>query len=147
MSEIEYRADERLTRDEYVAFLHTSDLGSMYPRKEFDARVERLLANTDVTVTARRDGTLVGVALGITDHVYFMFLTDLGVAREFQRRGIGRTLVTRAHAAAGGPADITLVTWANRAALPVYASLGIVPQSGLVAVEATDWELFDVRAL
>ncbi len=144
MVEIAYRSDERLSSIEYISFLRTSDLGSMYPRKGFEERIDRLLANVDVTVTARARDKLVGVCMGITDFAYFLFLTDLGVSRAYERRGIGRSLVAKAHEAAGGAEDITVVTWANRKAMPMYASCGIVPHEGLIGKEAT-WELFDAR--
>jgi ribosomal protein S18 acetylase RimI-like enzyme len=83
--------------------------------------------------------------MGITDHAYFLFLTDLGVSRDYERRGIGRSLVTKAHEAVGGTKDITIITWANRAAMPLYAACGIVPQEGLIGKEATNGDLFDVR--
>jgi len=143
--DVEYRSDERLSPQEYLSFLKTSQLGSMYPRKDFGNRIARLLANAGVTITARQGGTLVGVCLGITDHAYFLFLTDLGVSRDHQRRGIGRALVERAREAAGGAEDITVVSWANAQAAALFAGLGIVPQAGLVGAEGTQWGLFDVR--
>ncbi len=113
MGEVTYSSDERLSSSEYISFLRTTNLGTMYPKKNFENRIMRLLANAEVTITARDDKTLVGVCLGITDHSYFLFLTDLGVSRNYERRGIGRSLVTKAHESAGGAEDITVVTWAN----------------------------------
>ena len=147
MDEIDYRSDERLSQPEYISFLRTSNLGSMYPRKNFEERIERMLANAGVTITARHGETLVGVCIGITDHTYFLCLTDLGVSREYERRGIGRSLVTKAHEAVGGAKDITIITWANRKAMPLYAACGIVPQEGLIGKGGTEWDLFDVRNL
>ncbi len=145
MDEIVYKSDERLSPLEYISFLRTSDLGSMYPTKNFEERIERLLSNVGITIAARHGESLIGVCMGITDHAYFLFLTDLGVSRDYERRGIGRSLVTKAHEAAGGAKDITFVTWANHRALPLYAACGIVPHEGLVGKEATDGDLFDVR--
>ncbi|MCP3903526.1 MAG: hypothetical protein GY715_07800 [Planctomycetes bacterium] len=81
MDQIHYRSDERLSPLEYIAFLRTSNLGSMYPRME----------------------------------------------------------------AAGGDEDITVTSWANRKAMPLYAACGMTPQEGLIGKEATGWDLFDVR--
>lgn len=108
---IHYSASDRLEAPEYVAFLKRSDLGSEYPRKDFSARIATLLERTDVCVTARSEsGLLVGVCLGLTDFAYFLFLTDLGVDREFVRQGIGKRLVGLAHEVAGGEADISVIT-------------------------------------
>jgi GNAT superfamily N-acetyltransferase len=62
------------------------------------------------------------------------------------RRGIGRRLVRLAHDAAGGPADICAVTWANRAALPFYAACGYERIDHAVGKHATDWDLFRVES-
>ncbi|MHC5012147.1 MAG: GNAT family N-acetyltransferase, partial [Planctomycetota bacterium] len=95
---ITYDTAERPSAAEYVAFLSRTELGSMYPRKAFRARIESLLENVDICVTARTsDRTLVGVCLGLTDFAYFLYLTDLGVDRDHLRRGIGRRLVRLAH--------------------------------------------------
>ena len=147
MGEITYRSDERLSPSEYISFLQTTDLGTMYPKKNFKDRIRRLLASVEITITARDGDTLVGVCLGITDHAYFLFLTDLGVSRDYERRGIGRSLVAKAHEVAGGKEDIAVVTWANLKAMSLYTACGFVPKKGLVAKEATKWELFDVRDL
>lgn len=45
---------------------------------------------------------LVGVLFGLTDYAYWLYITDLGVDREFTRQGIGRRLMQTAHQLAGG---------------------------------------------
>jgi len=142
---IRYSTVERLEPSEYVAFLARSDLGSQYPRKAFASRIAALLKNADLCVTARTgEGLLVGVCLGLTDFAYFCFLSDLGVDREFERRGIGRELVRRAHEAAGGEADISMLTWANARVAPFYASCGLRRLDWALGRDATDWQLFRV---
>ena len=142
---ISYSSSERLQPNEYVEFLRRSDLGTEYPRKEFRARIATLLQRADICITARSDsGTLVGVCLGLTDFAYFLFLTDLGVDRKFVRQGIGAALVRMAHEAAGGEADISVITWANRSAAPFYEACGMSRLEWAVGKHATDWELFNV---
>lgn len=110
----------------------------MYPEKDFEQRIARLLQHTGIVVTARHRAELVGVCLGVTDHAYFLFITDIGVVRGFERMGIGRQLLRQAHEAAGGAHDITIVTWSNASAMPFYAACGLLPQEGLVGREAPD---------
>jgi len=88
----------------------------------------------------------VGVCLGLTDFAYFCFLSDLGVDREYERRGIGRELVRRAHEAAGGEADISMLTWANARVAPFYESCGLRRLDWALGRDATDWQLFRVDA-
>ena len=56
---------ERLTPEEYIDFLKRTDLGSQYPQERFEARIERLLKNASISLSARNpEGLLVGVLLG-----------------------------------------------------------------------------------
>jgi GNAT superfamily N-acetyltransferase len=135
---ISYRSGEQIGLEEYLGFLQRSDLGSLYPEKRFTRRVERLLETASIVVAARRGSKLVGVCLGVTDFAYFLFVTDLGVDRDYCRKGIGRHLLETAIEAAGGPDDITAVTWSNEKALPFYAACGWKPRAGLVAKHARE---------
>jgi ribosomal protein S18 acetylase RimI-like enzyme len=142
---IRYSADDRLTPQEYIRFLATSELGREYPRKDFESRIATLLREADICITARDGDRLVGACLGVTDFAYFLFLTDLGVSRGCERRGIGSMLVRMAHEAAGGPGDISMITWANADASPFYKACGFTGVAHAVAKHATDWELFRVE--
>jgi GNAT superfamily N-acetyltransferase len=136
---IRYAVGEPPTVAEYVEFLRHSDLGAMYPKRDFETRIGRVLSNVKISVTARDDGgRLVGVCFGITDFAYFLFLTDLGVARDHLRKGIGARMVAMAHEAAGGERDIHMITWANGKAMPFYESCGMRAAAGLVAKHALD---------
>ncbi|HLO98222.1 MAG TPA: GNAT family N-acetyltransferase [Fimbriimonas sp.] len=137
---------ERLTAEEYIDFLKRTDLGSQYPKQGFEERIPKLLKNVDLSITARTsDGKLVGVCLGLTDFVYFLFLTDLGVDRDYIKQGIGSSLVKRAHQLAGGEANITITTISNDLAIDFYSKLGMKTQPDLVVKFCTDWEDFIVE--
>jgi len=43
---------------EYIEFLKISELGRMYPKKNFNQRIRRLLRNADVFITAREENRL-----------------------------------------------------------------------------------------
>jgi GNAT superfamily N-acetyltransferase len=142
---ITYRDSDTLEYDEYVDFLKRTDLGSQYPRQRFEERIPQLLKNIDICITARNaDGMLVGICFGVTDFVYFLFLTDLGVDRDYARQGIGKRLVEMAVEKAGGPDDITVTTISNHKAIPFYASLGIKNDEDLVVRYCNDWDSFTV---
>lgn len=73
---------ERLTKDQYINFLKKTDLGSQYPKERFEERIEKLVKNASISLTARDEaGVLAGVLFGITDFAYWLFITDLGVDR------------------------------------------------------------------
>ena len=143
MSEIVYESDKPLPYQDYLGFLQSAQLGRMYPKRDFEERITRVLANAGVTVVAREDGEIVGCCMGLTDFGYFLFLTDLSVAPSHEGRGVGKELVRLAIEAAGGADDITVITWAMPQTLPFYAELGIVPQEGLIARDAPIDAWFD----
>ena len=118
--------EERLTAEEYIEFLKRTDLGSQYPRERFRERIDTLVRRTSISLTARdAAGELVGVCFGITDFAYWLFITDLGVAREHVEKGIGRALVRRLHELAGGEDDVIMYTCANESAVPFYEKIGM----------------------
>ncbi len=114
---------ERLTAAEYIDFLKRTDLGSQYPRERFEERIEKLLKNASICLAARNeDNLLVGVLLGVTDFAYWLFVTDLGVDRSYERQGIGKSLMKAALALAGGEKDIIVYLAAHEKAVPFYKS-------------------------
>ena len=120
--------EERLTAEEYIDFLKRTDLGSQYPRERFEARIPKLVKNASLSLVARNEaGTAVGVLFGMTDYCYWLFVTDLGVDRAYERQGIGTRLMKMAHALAGGEKDIAVYLAANEAAVPFYEKLGMTP--------------------
>ena len=88
--EIEIK-EERISAEEYIAFLKRTDLGSQYPKERFKERIAKLVNNVSISLTARNgSGLMVGVLFGLTDYVYWLYVTDLGVARDYEGQGIGR---------------------------------------------------------
>lgn len=138
-------AEERLAPGEYIEFLRHTDLGSQYPKERFEERIGRLVDSVPISLTARTDsGELVGVCFGITDFAYWLFITDLGVARDWTGKGIGTRLVRQAHQRAGGEKDIILFTCANRDAVPFYQKLGMSRSQDVMEYNRVDWTEFTV---
>ena len=137
---------ERLSPAEYTDFLKRTDLGSQYPRERFDERIRRLTANVPISLTARNgEGLLVGVLFGVTDFAYWLFVTDLGVARGYERQGVGSALMRRAHKDAGGETDIAVYLVANDRAVPFYEKLGMKPSEDVMEYNHIDWTPFTVE--
>ena len=136
---------ERLTPAEYVDFLKRTDLGSQYPRERFETRIPILLKSVSVSLAARNeDGLLVGVLLGLTDFAYWLYVTDLGVDRAYERRGIGRQLMAEALRLAGGEQDIAVYLIANENAVPFYEKLGMKKSTDVMQYNHIDWTEFTV---
>ena len=137
---------ERLSPEEYIDFLKRTDLGSQYPKERFDERVARLLKNATISLAARNEsGLLAGVLLGLTDYAYWLYVTDLGVDRAYERQGIGSELMRTAHKIAGGEKDIAVYLIANEEAIPFYDKLGMKKSDEVMEYNRIEWTGFTVE--
>ena len=138
--------EERITAEEYVDFLKRSDLGKQYPKERFAVRIEKLVKNVSISLVARNgEGLVVGVLLGLTDYCYWLYVTDLGVARDYERRGIGTRLMKEAHELAGGEKDIAVYLVANENAVPFYEKLGMKRADDVMKYNHIDWTEWTVK--
>lgn len=117
-----YGVEPGLDPDEFIDLLKRSGLAERRPVRD-EHRIGRMLANSSLIVTARRDGLLVGVARSVTDFSYCCYLSDLAVDRACQKRGVGRALIARTQAEAGPEAMLILI--AAPAADGYYAHIGM----------------------
>lgn len=137
--------EERLSAEEYIDFLRRTDLGSQYPKERFAQRIERLVQNVSISLVARDGGRIVGVLFALTDFCYWMYVTDLGVDRNYIRRGIGRTLIRTAHQIAGGEKDIAVYLIANDDAVAFYEKCGMKRADEVMKYNKIEWTPFTVE--
>jgi ribosomal protein L18E len=52
-------------------------------------RIQRMIDNSDVVITAWVDGKMIGVARALTDFSYCCYLSDLAVDKNYQQHGVG----------------------------------------------------------
>ena len=141
-----YHINESLTFNEYKDFLKRTDLGSQYPEENFINRITKLLENRSVSITARNENNLlIGVCFGLTDFYYFLFLTDLGVDKNYENQGIGKKLVHLAEREAGGEDDIIVVVLSNENAIKFYKKCGYRTDSDLLLKPCKTWTYFTVK--
>lgn len=142
---IHYQA-ERISAEEYIDFLRRTDLGSQYPKERFCERIAKLVQNVSINITARNEeNLLVGVLFGVTDFAYWLFITDLGVDRQYTGQGIGKRLMQTAHEAAGGEKDIILHTCANENAVGFYEKFGMHTADDVMVKNLVEWTSFTVE--
>ena len=99
--------EERISSIEYIEFLKRTDLGSQYPKERFEERIAKLVDHVSISLVARNgDNQIVGVLFGLTDYAYWLYVTDLGVDRDYLHQGIGTELMETAHSLAGGEKDV-----------------------------------------
>ena len=121
---IQYQAEPGLGVEEFIALLQRTSLGERRPLDDV-ARMERMLREADILLTARDEGRLVGVSRALTDHAYCTYLSDLAVDEAWHGRGIGRELLRRTHEEAGLHTSLILI--AAPAARDYYPHIGMAP--------------------
>lgn len=118
---IRYSTDIVISAEQFVAVLNASTLGERRPVDDL-ARMQTMLANADLVVTAWDGKKLVGVARTITDWCYAAYLSDLAVDQSYQKQGIGRQLIEVTHEKLGDQCSLVLL--AAPAAADYYAKVG-----------------------
>jgi GNAT superfamily N-acetyltransferase len=129
---IDYRLEPDLTAEAFIDLLKRSTLAERRPVDDPDT-IAGMLAHADLIVTARAGGLLVGVSRAITDFSYCTYLSDLAVAADHQRQGIGRDLIRRTHEAAGR--HTLLVLLAAPAARTYYPHIGMRPHDSCWVID------------
>lgn len=123
---ITYSLEPDLSADEFRAVLIASTLGQRRPVND-RPRLDRMLREADVIVTARHKRQLVGIARAITDFSYCCYLCELAVDVAYQRQGIGKRLIAETHAVAGELTTLLLV--AAPGAESYYPRIGMQPRA------------------
>ncbi|WP_345878608.1 GNAT family N-acetyltransferase [Shewanella algae] len=88
---IEYKINEPITTDQFIELLANSTLGERRPINDREC-MEGMISNSNLTVSAWHNGSLVGIARSVTDFHYACYLSDLAVSKEHQKSGIGKQL-------------------------------------------------------
>ena len=138
--------EERVSAEEYIDFLKRTDLGSQYPKERFEQRISKLVDNVTISLIARnKSGLIVGALFGLTDYVYWLYVTDLGVARAYEGQGIGTELMKTAHSIEEKKKDIAVYLIANENAIPFYEKLGMKKADDVMQYNNIEWTEFTVQ--
>ncbi len=121
MSEIIYSIEKSLDVSEFIEVLKNSTLAERRPIND-EQRISSMCNNANLIVTARVEGTLVGVARSITDFVYCTYLSDLAVDVKFQNTGIGKKLIEETKKATP---QAKLILLSAPAAVDYYPRIGM----------------------
>jgi predicted N-acetyltransferase YhbS len=128
---ITYAVEPNLTAQEFRDVLVASTLAERRPANDLP-RLEKMLRQADIIITARDGTKLVGISRAITDFSYCCYLSDLAVDTAYQRQGIGKRLIEETHARAGESAALLLV--AAPAAEDYYPRIGMQPVKSCWAI-------------
>ena len=138
--------EERVSAAEYIDFLKRTDLGSQYPKERFEERIAKLVQTVSISLVARNEENLmVGALFGLTDFCYWLYITDLGVDRNYERQGIATRMMKQAHQIAGGEKDIAVYLIANEGAVPFYEKLGMKKADDVMQYNHIEWTEWTVK--
>jgi len=117
---ISYQLEAEISIKEFQSILVESGLALRRPMEDLNL-LERMIFGSNLLVTARAEGQLVGLLRGISDHCYRSFIADLAVSQAYQRKGIGRQLLKIAREQAP---EARLILFSAEDVLPFYEKLG-----------------------
>ncbi|GGH19525.1 GNAT family N-acetyltransferase [Paenibacillus segetis] len=108
--------------------LHAKDVSNVFkssgikrPVNDLD-RIQKMIDNADICISAWDGEKLVGVARAITDFSYCCYLSDLAVSLEYQKTGIGTELVARLRKHLGE--EVSLLLLSAPTAMDYYPCIG-----------------------
>ncbi len=104
-----YAVETAVSVSEFRRLLIDSGLGVRRPVDDL-SRLETMLRNANLVVTARIDGVLVGIARSITDYSLCCYLSELAVDKNSQGKGIGARLIEETRKHVGPTVSVILVS-------------------------------------
>lgn len=130
---IEYKINVPLETEEIIRVYNDSGLNRPTGDKE---RIKQMFDNSNFVMTAWINGKLVGISRALTDFVYCCYLSDLAVAKEYQKQGIGKELVWRTKEALGE--KVMLLLLAAPTAMEYYPKIDmeVVPNGFIIKRES-----------
>jgi N-acetylglutamate synthase-like GNAT family acetyltransferase len=116
---IQFKVNAKVSAAEVIEVF--KDAGINRPIED-PSRIQAMLNNSNLIITAW-DGThLIGIARSVTDFNYCCYLSDLAVKKENQKSGIGTTLIELTQNAIGE--DTMLILLSNGPAMEYYPKIG-----------------------
>ena len=116
---INYLESKQVSATDVATVFKNSGIKRPYEDLE---RIQKMINNADVLITAWIDGKLIGVARAITDFSYCCYLSYLAIDKEYQKQGIGKELVNRVQQIIGDECSLILIS--SPIATEYYPQLG-----------------------
>jgi ribosomal protein S18 acetylase RimI-like enzyme len=90
--QIEYFVNKHVSTEQFIGLLQSTTLGTRRPIDNLE-RIQGMLDNSNLIVTAWNGSILVGISRSVTDFHYCCYLSDLAVSESYQSKGIGKELI------------------------------------------------------
>ena len=119
MNTIIYKSNETITAEQLSQVFRTSGI-----KRPVDnlPRLQKMLDNGDILITAWDDDQIVGIARSITDYSYCCYLSDLAVNKSYQSLGIGKELVRQTQQQISE--EVALILLSSPIAMEFYPRIG-----------------------
>ena len=114
--------ETQLDTDEAIGLYRSSGIARPVEQPE---RMQRMLQQSNLLVTARHNGQLVGLARCLTDYSWVVYIADLLVAKEAQQQGVGRQLLAEVQRITGPQVQQLLLSALS--AMDYYPKVGFKP--------------------
>lgn len=117
--QIKYRTNAALRTEDIIAVFDGS--GISRPTND-PARIRKMFDHAGLVISAWDGMQLIGIARSLTDFSYCCYLSDLAVKKEYQKAGIGKTLIELTQQAIGENCMLLLLSAPG--ALEYYPKVG-----------------------
>lgn len=121
--EISYKTDVIPSTSAVIELYENAGLPR--PTKDQD-RIEKMIENSNLIVTAWDHEHLVGVSRCITDWVWCCYLADLAVRHKYKKMGVGKKLIEITREKVGEQSMVLLLSVPT--AMDYYPKVGFVKQ-------------------
>lgn len=121
--EITYTRDKIPTAEEIIELYRNAGLPRPIDDRE---RIQKMFENSNLVITAWDGEILVGIARSITDWCWSCYLADLAIRKEYQKFGIGRTLIEMTKEKVGEESMVLLLSVPT--AMEYYPKVGFTKQ-------------------
>jgi len=122
---IVYAREDGLSVADYVSVLGETSMRAKRPLANTE-RIAAMLAGANLVVTAREDGTILGLARCISDGAWICYCAELAVKESAQGRGIGAGIIGKLNELLGAKIGLTLISEAE--AVGFYERVGLTRQ-------------------
>ena len=130
-----FKKNHPVTVDELIDLYGSSGLNR--PIKD-RARMQEMLDNSNLLVSAWDDGNLVGVARSLTDWAFCCYVSDLAVRKEYQKGGVGKQLIMLSKEVVGPRPNFFLM--AAPTAMEYYPKIGMTKmENGFIINRTERW--------
>lgn len=132
ISNITYQINRKISAEGVANLFKKSGINR--PSDDLE-RIQRMVENADINITAWDNDQLIGIARSITDYSFCCYLSDLAVDKEYQHRGIGKELVRLTKENIGE--EVSLILLASPIAMEYYPHIGLEKIDNCFAIRKT----------